>query len=102
VETSEPPTTFEPAVQNYVGSDLARSTRLEPVDELEFLRLLLGRARLLFRQGGKSPTIIMSKALPVYSDLELPMIVHSGSNRPYFAQSVHSGRKNERLRQRRI
>jgi len=44
----------------------------------------------------------MSKALLAFSDLELPMIVHSGSNRPYFAQFVHSGRKNERSGHRRM
>jgi hypothetical protein len=52
---------------------------------LKFLKFLGGRARLLFKQGGPSPTVPMSKALLVFSDLELPMIVHGGSNRPYFA-----------------
>jgi len=35
----------------------------------------------------------MLKVLLVFSDLELPMIVHSASSRAYFAQFVHSGRK---------
>jgi hypothetical protein len=34
----------------------------------------------------------MSKVLFFFNDLELPMIVHSRSNRPYFAQFVHGRR----------
>ena len=34
---------------------------------------IIGRsARLLFKQGGPSPTILMSKAFLVFSDLNLP------------------------------
>jgi hypothetical protein len=42
------------------------------------------------------------KSAPCFQRLGSLMIAHSGSNRSYFAQFVHSGRKNERLELRRI
>jgi len=78
------------------------NSRLESVERSEFLKFLEEERACFLGKEVNLQQFQCQKRSFFFNDLELPIIVHSGSNRPYFAQFVHSGRRNERLRQRRF